>query len=43
LKVEQRYNPLAALGQGLERTADMSWLTLVAGWNMLIGNVSLRT
>jgi len=42
LKVEQRYNPLAALGQGLERTADMSWLTLVAGWNMLIGNVSLK-
>ena len=42
LKVEQRYNPLAALGQGVERTADMSWLTLVAGWNMLIGNVSLK-
>ncbi|HSN19015.1 MAG TPA: RIP metalloprotease RseP [Gammaproteobacteria bacterium] len=42
LKVEQRYNPLAALGQGLARTAEMSWLTLVAGWNMLIGNVSLK-
>ena len=42
LKVEQRYNPLAALGHGLERTAEMSWLTLVAGWNMLIGNVSLK-
>lgn len=42
LKVEQRYNPLAALGQGLERTAEMSWLTLRAGWNMLIGNVSLK-
>ena len=40
LKVEQRYNPVAALWQGLTRTADMSWLTLVAGWNMLIGNVS---
>jgi len=42
LKVEQRYNPLAALGHGLQRTAEMSWLTLVAGWNMLIGNVSLK-
>ncbi len=40
LTVEQRYNPLAALGKGAARTADMSWLTLVAGWNMLIGNVS---
>ena len=40
LKVEQRYNPPAALWHGLSRTADMSWLTLVAGWNMLIGNVS---
>lgn len=42
LKVEQRYNPLAALGHGLQRTAEMSWLTLRAGWNMLIGNVSLK-
>lgn len=40
LSIEQRYNPLAALGKGAARTADMSWLTLVAGWNMLIGNVS---
>ena len=42
LTIEQRYNPLAALGHGLERTAEMSWLTLRAGWNMLIGNVSLK-
>ncbi|HEX7965941.1 MAG TPA: RIP metalloprotease RseP [Gammaproteobacteria bacterium] len=42
LTVEQRYNPPAALWQGIKRTADMSWLTLVAGWNMLIGNVSLK-
>jgi regulator of sigma E protease len=43
LKVEQRYNPLAALGQGFKRTAGMSWLTLLAGWNMLTGNVSLKS
>jgi regulator of sigma E protease len=43
LSIEQRYNPLAALGQGFKRTADMSWLTLLAGWNMLIGNVSLKS
>ncbi|HEY3858249.1 MAG TPA: RIP metalloprotease RseP [Gammaproteobacteria bacterium] len=43
LDVEQRYNPLAALGQGFKRTADMSWLTLLAGWNMLTGNVSLKS
>ena len=40
LRVEQRYNPPAALWQGLARTADMSWLTLDAAWNMLIGKVS---
>jgi regulator of sigma E protease len=43
LSIEQRYNPLAALGQGFRRTADMSWLTLLAGWNMLTGNVSLKS
>lgn len=43
LTVEQRYNPLAALGQGFKRTAEMSWLTLLAGWNMLTGNVSLKS
>ncbi|HEY1771979.1 MAG TPA: RIP metalloprotease RseP [Gammaproteobacteria bacterium] len=43
LSIEQRYNPLAALGQGFKRTADMSWLTLLAGWNMLTGNVSLKS
>jgi len=43
LAVEQRYNPLAALGQGFKRTAEMSWLTLRAGWNMLTGNVSLKS
>ena len=43
LQVEQRYNPLAALGQGFKRTAEMSWLTLLAGWNMLTGNVSLKS
>jgi regulator of sigma E protease len=43
LAVEQRYNPLAALGQGFKRTAEMSWLTLLAGWNMLTGNVSLKS
>jgi regulator of sigma E protease len=43
LMVEQRYNPLAALGQGFKRTAGMSWLTLLAGWNMLTGNVSLKS
>jgi len=43
LSFEQRYNPLAALGQGFRRTADMSWLTLLAGWNMLTGNVSLKS
>jgi regulator of sigma E protease len=43
LSFEQRYNPLAALGQGIRRTADMSWLTLLAGWNMLTGNVSLKS
>ena len=43
LRMEQRYNPLAALGQGFKRTAEMSWLTLLAGWNMLTGNVSLKS
>jgi regulator of sigma E protease len=43
LSFEQRYNPLAALGRGIRRTADMSWLTLLAGWNMLTGNVSLKS
>jgi regulator of sigma E protease len=43
LSIEQRYNPLAALGQGFKRTAEMSWLTLLAGWNMLTGNVSLKS
>jgi regulator of sigma E protease len=42
LRVEQRYNPLAALWQGLTHTVDMSWLTLDAVWNMLLGNVSWR-
>ncbi len=42
LQVEQRYNPAAALWQGLVRTVDMSGLTLVAAWNMLLGNVSLH-
>lgn len=40
LRVEQRYNPPAALWQGLARTVDMSWLTLDAAWNMLLGKVS---
>ncbi|HEY3645771.1 MAG TPA: RIP metalloprotease RseP [Gammaproteobacteria bacterium] len=43
LTIEQRYNPWAALGQGFKRTAEMSWLTLLAGWNMLTGNVSLKS
>ena len=42
LRVEQRYNPPAALWQGLTHTANMSWLTLDAVWNMLLGNVSWR-
>ena len=40
LTIEERYNPPAALWQGLARTADMSWLTLDAAWNMLLGRVS---
>ena len=42
LQVEERYNPAAALWKGLVRTIDMSGLTLVAAWNMLLGNVSLH-
>ena len=40
LRVEERYNPPAALWQGLASTAGMSWLTLDALWNMLLGKVS---
>ncbi|MGA9856012.1 MAG: RIP metalloprotease RseP [Gammaproteobacteria bacterium] len=42
LDVEQRYNPIAALGHALVRTGSLTWLTLDASWNMVIGNVSLR-
>ncbi|MGE5624984.1 MAG: RIP metalloprotease RseP [Bacillota bacterium] len=40
LRVEERYNPPAALWQGIASTAQMSWLTLDALWNMLLGKVS---
>jgi len=40
LRVEERYNPPAAFWQGLASTAGMSWLTLDALWNMLLGKVS---
>ena len=42
LESEQRYNPAAALGHALARTASLAWLTLDASWNMVIGKVSLR-
>lgn len=42
LRAEQRYNPPAAFGRALKRTADLAWLTLDAAWNMVRGNVSWR-
>jgi len=42
LAVEQRYNPIAALGYAFARTGSLTWLTLDASWNMVIGKVSLR-
>ncbi len=42
LEVEQRYNPIAALGHAIARTGSLAWLTLDASWNMVIGKVSLR-
>lgn len=42
LDVEQRYNPIAALGYAFVRTGSLTWLTLDASWNMVIGKVSLR-
>ena len=41
LQVEQRYNPAAAIGQAVVRTGSMTWLTLDAAWNMVIGKVAL--
>jgi regulator of sigma E protease len=41
LDVEQRYNPVAALGYALLRTGSLTWLTLDASWNMVIGKVAL--
>ncbi|MGH8279109.1 MAG: RIP metalloprotease RseP [Gammaproteobacteria bacterium] len=42
LQTEQRYNPAAAFGQAFARTGNLSWLTLVASWNMVTGRVSLQ-
>lgn len=42
LQAEQRYNPAAAFGQAFVRTGNLSWLTLVASWNMVTGRVSLQ-
>jgi regulator of sigma E protease len=42
LQAEQRYNPAAAFGQAFARTGNLSWLTLVASWNMVTGRVSLQ-
>lgn len=42
LQAEQRYNPIAAFGQAFVRTGNLSWLTLVASWNMVTGRVSLQ-
>jgi regulator of sigma E protease len=41
LDVEQRYNPIDALGHALIRTGSLTWLTLDASWNMVVGKVSL--
>lgn len=42
LQVEQRYNPAAAIGHAVMRTGSLTWLTLDAGWNMVMGRVSVR-
>lgn len=41
LRTETRYGPLAALGQSLGKTWDMSVLTLRTLWKMLVGEASL--
>ncbi|HET7395122.1 MAG TPA: RIP metalloprotease RseP [Gammaproteobacteria bacterium] len=40
LRAEQRYNPAVALWHAVKRTAGLSWLTLDAAGNMVLGNVS---
>jgi regulator of sigma E protease len=41
LRAETRYGPLAAVGQSLIKTWDMSALTLRTLWKMLVGQASL--
>ncbi|HET7921650.1 MAG TPA: RIP metalloprotease RseP [Gammaproteobacteria bacterium] len=40
LRAEQRYNPAVAFWHAVKRTAGLSWLTLDAAGNMVLGNVS---
>ncbi|MGH8371518.1 MAG: RIP metalloprotease RseP [Gammaproteobacteria bacterium] len=40
LRAEQRYNPAVALWHAVKRTVGLSWLTLDAAGNMVLGNVS---
>ena len=41
-RVVVRYGPLAALGEGLERTWDMTALTVRMLWRMVVGEASVR-